>query len=399
MFKNTRFELFIQLSIIAVCLLILTFKASNISCQAQVLCDGEPRIIDGDPVYSPQFGDPKRWTWAPGTTVNVLVFDTPDNDDLKLISDGIREWNAISMQTCSGVTFNEAIRADHPWEGESEILPNNTLAVVRANPTQAFRTQSRNPGLPNQSLMAARIQLSPAYNKNNPSFDPNRPYLYNNSMKGLATHETGHTFNIANEGYWTNTFAISGRSIYGKTDFITQCDIEAHRRIYCPFYARPPAISPGSFPISLNQQTGAQTTETHGMFISNYNDATGTFTLRIRDYSSSRPNYQSTMTNYPASSPPSIVVDNTDPCFNSNGTVKNLTIIGSATPIFGCNFTKQIALNPVGTENYTPTVGNGGAFVKVYTGTTTPGSGVPYMHFIYHQTSPINYYHYAANTP
>jgi hypothetical protein len=51
-------------------------------------------------------------------------------------------------------------------------------------------------------------------------------------------HETGHTFNIANEGYDHNTGttspAVKGRSVMGAAAYITNCDTEAIRRIYCP---------------------------------------------------------------------------------------------------------------------------------------------------------------------
>jgi hypothetical protein len=68
-------ELFLQISIILVCLIILFFRFSTVSTQAQIPCNNEP------PLFDPL--NPKKEAWAPGTIeapnrISVEIFDTPN---------------------------------------------------------------------------------------------------------------------------------------------------------------------------------------------------------------------------------------------------------------------------------------------------------------------------------
>lgn len=162
----------------------------------------------------------------------------------------------------------------------------------------------------------------------------------------------------------------------------------------CPINARPGNIA-GTFPVTIGGYGGYQTV-THEIQIFSYNLSTGAITVKLTDYYATRANYSSAVTNSTAPSAPYVVVDNTDPCFNADGTVMNVTIGSNGNPTFGCTFTKQVSLTYTGTETITLPNGNSGAFRKVYTGQITAGSGVPYKHFINY--SPYNnYYSYAHN--
>lgn len=147
-------EFILQISILLSCLIILAFQFPITSGYAQqVLCGGEPKHT--------RLNNPIRWTWARGTEVAVVVFDTPNNTDFQIISNAVREWNAYSLTNCSGVTFKAAVRANRPYDPD-EPIPNNTIFIPRVNPTQVF-PEFRNEGTPLQSERAALIQLGPSY--------------------------------------------------------------------------------------------------------------------------------------------------------------------------------------------------------------------------------------------
>ena len=230
--------LILQISILLSCLIILAFQLPITSGHAQqVSCGGEPKHTI--------LNNPIRWTWAGGTEVSVVVFDTPHPTDLQILSDAVREWNAYSLANCSGVTFKEAVRANRPYD-PNEPIPDDTIFIPRINPTQVFR-RYRYEGTPLQSERAALIQFGPEY-----THTMNVPPNFTGSFRAQAAHETGHTFNIANEGYdhTTNTTspAVKGRSIMGAAAYITQCDTEAIKRIYCPEMPTPtptPTQTPG----------------------------------------------------------------------------------------------------------------------------------------------------------
>lgn len=133
----------------------------------------------------------------------------------------------------------------------------------------------------------------------------------------------------------------------------------------------------------------------HGVSISNYNNTTGTFELRLTHYYISQTTYQSPPTYSNAPPPTYGVINVLDRCVNTNGTIKNLTQANAQTPPnFGCTFTKSIALNYVGTENIMLPNGSQAPYVSVYTGQTTPGSGIPYIYMIFYSQY-NNIYSYA----
>lgn len=132
------------------------------------------------------------------------------------------------------------------------------------------------------------------------------------------------------------------------------------------------------------------------MHISNYNSATGTFEIRFTDYYQNKTSPQATATYSSAAPNPFVVIDNTDRCINPSGSVRNVSQSSvNVSPTFGCSFTKNIALNFTGTENVTVATGSY-PFTNVYTGQTTPGSGVPYIHFI-NYSAYNNIYTYVHN--
>lgn len=93
--KNKTDKNLIAIFILLACLLILSANQREIFTQAQINCSGPPTW--GTP--------PSMNAWLPGTTVSVVIFDTANEIDRQIISDGIRKWNNQSAANCSNVTF------------------------------------------------------------------------------------------------------------------------------------------------------------------------------------------------------------------------------------------------------------------------------------------------------
>ncbi len=214
MLNKINKELILQISIILGCLVFLMLKFPIIPIHAQISCNGEPAL--SHPL------DPTKWSWVSGTEARVVVFDTPHPTDFQIISNAVSEWNEYSVANCSGVTFVTE-RANRPYDPD-ETLPDNTIFIPRVNPTQVFH-KYRNPTLPNQSLKGAIIQLGPGY-----SHTSNVPPNLAGSFRHTVAHEVGHTFGLINAN--TNT-------IMGIAGYITNCDTEAIRKIYCPITPTP----------------------------------------------------------------------------------------------------------------------------------------------------------------
>lgn len=120
-------EFILQVSIILMCLIILSFRFSTVSAHAEIPCNNEPPLID--PL------NPLREAWAQGTItapkqISVEIFHTPNSTDQDRISDGIMSWNVHRVANCSNVFFNRATPANRPFNA-NEQLPDNTIWVIR----------------------------------------------------------------------------------------------------------------------------------------------------------------------------------------------------------------------------------------------------------------------------
>lgn len=338
-------------------------------------------------------------TWAQGAQVQVNIDPTYNTEQRTALAQALTNWNNARLLNCSGVVFGIPTYNATPIAG-----PTISVGSLTSYKFQVYKLDPPD-GSGDRGLTAGKVYpghytvTSWSYLNTNVS-DPS-------ALTQLLAHEIGHTFGLLECNFCGATQSIVNGPApsYNDTNGLTSpttCDNvkvkEVGMYICSITYTRAPGIGPGSFPVFLNPQTGAMTTVTHAMSISNYNASTGSFTLRFTDYTTSRPNYQSSVTNSGASPDPYTVVKNTDPCFNANGSVKDLTFTNG--PVFGCSFSQQISLTQTGTENYAPpNGGNSGSFVKVYTGTTTPGSGIPYMHFLHSNTNGTVAYAYNGVIP
>lgn len=116
---KSRLELFLQLLIIAACLVILSSTWNTQPLSAQIQCNGQPPIKTND--------DPNPWfqlranMWLPGVSptnkrqVTVIIFDTtPEN--AAQIEEGIRDWNnsaTAQMYTSTQQHFQPVLWVNH----------------------------------------------------------------------------------------------------------------------------------------------------------------------------------------------------------------------------------------------------------------------------------------------
>jgi hypothetical protein len=98
--KN-KYEFALQLSLIVTCLVILSFRWSDTPVNAQVPCDGQPRLKVP--------GNPKSDAWKPNQMYAIVDFYSDSRDQ----HDQIKAWPLIwnGHTNCSGVTFQEATLA------------------------------------------------------------------------------------------------------------------------------------------------------------------------------------------------------------------------------------------------------------------------------------------------
>lgn len=186
----------------------------------------EPQPFDID--------NPLREAWPQGKTIAVVVFDTPDDADFQLISNGVRFWNSQSAANCSGITFQAATRANRPYN-PTEPIPDDTIWVIRpSEPSGQLLPVYHHPNTPSQSVRAARMLL-----RN----DHTHTGVGTTALDRLSAHEAGHSLGLRNESFP----AKKHRSIMGIAyPTPTACDIEAVQRVYCP--APTPTASPTPTP-------------------------------------------------------------------------------------------------------------------------------------------------------
>jgi len=146
--NKTDKKSFIAIFILLLCLLILSTNQLGIFTQAQTNCAGPP-------LWGPV---PSKNAWLPGTTVSVIIFDTPNPIDRQIISDGIRKWNAQSAANCSNVTFLPAVAATSPYPGTD--APEGTIWVIRTPDRSKMRNHYRNENTPQQSVKSATMVIS-----------------------------------------------------------------------------------------------------------------------------------------------------------------------------------------------------------------------------------------------
>lgn len=224
--KINNKERLLQLSIILAFLLILISRFSfQYVADAQSGCGGSPPL-------TPRLPNPQAWAWSPGATVSVKIYDKSNGQptsqaEIDAIDAGIRAWNTIKVTGCSNVTINQATRTNRVWPGPSEVPGPNEILVVR--------TTDR-PG--QWEGIRAAIGLSGGWLYLNSNYDhitipSGQGPLYR--VDNLAKHEAGHSFGVGDGQAGGPPSAMSpGSYDSGNNLLITACDIDAHKRVYCP---------------------------------------------------------------------------------------------------------------------------------------------------------------------
>jgi hypothetical protein len=204
--------------------------------------------------YPPLFSNPIKASWAPSTTVTVVIDDTWNADDRGAFESGIRKWNDWKAFDCSHVSF-ETFTSRH-FTDYSVIPPNNTVYRVQheygTNYLGACVTFLG--GSPTR-IIGARIEIDPGQANNAPANTSGPFGLFNY----FGTHEIGHTFGLNDCTGCTNGSSIMGgnsNSASFNTAGPTQCDAEQVATIYC-YVAPTPTPTPTPAPRTQQECTSA----------------------------------------------------------------------------------------------------------------------------------------------
>lgn len=175
--------------------------------------------------------NPRSHAWVPGSNLAVVVFNPTSDPEFEKIRDGAVKWNSHALTNCSGVSFGIATRAP-VGEDPDGAPPNNTVWYYRAHNTQ-FDPEFRNIGGSQVwEIRAAKVRIQNPWGSSI------------NHLEKIATHELGHGFGLRNEV----VPGVADRSIMGIATQITQCDIEAIRKVYCPELEPTPTPTPSPTP-------------------------------------------------------------------------------------------------------------------------------------------------------
>lgn len=229
-------ERLLQMFILLGCLIILIFRFSSAHSNAQTPClPNKPPLIDS--------ANPKSRAWAQYKEVSVVIFDRAINqptsqDEFDAIDASIRDWNNVKVSGCSNVTFKYAERAGRPWNG-TESPNNGTVYVVRTTDRDGQFVPIRT---------ASEVIAGFIYMNSNFNLQTRSPHQ---RVDNLAKHEAGHSFGIANGNPSDPPSVMSENSqtmMTGNTYVITECDIAAQRRVYCPMPTATPTPTPNPTP-------------------------------------------------------------------------------------------------------------------------------------------------------
>lgn len=215
-------ERLLQMFIILTCLVILAFRFSFSHSNAQTQClPNKPPLSNST--------NPKLRAWAQYAEVSVKIFDRSSTQptstpEFNAINSGIKDWNNIKVSGCSNVTLKDAERANRAWDG-TESPPYNTIYVVRTTDRNGQFLEIQG----STSIIGGWMYLHSDFNET--TRDPHA------RVDNLAKHEVGHSFGVGNGNFSDPPSVMSSNShtlTASKTYVITECDIAAHRRVYCP---------------------------------------------------------------------------------------------------------------------------------------------------------------------
>lgn len=222
------FQRILQLLIILSCFVFLTFRFFDTCSNAQTAClpDKPPLMALG--------GSAQYNAWVQNTNVTVKIFDRADDQpttqaEFEAIDAYIRDWNNIKTSGCSNVTYGNAIRMGRAHH-QNESPGTNEMFVVRpaGEYTQMVAQYSSSGVYAGIMFLGGAFDLAGSGNLTDPS--PHR------RSDNLAKHEAGHMFGIGNGGRRDPPSVYSQNSLSepDQNYVITECDINAHKRVYCP---------------------------------------------------------------------------------------------------------------------------------------------------------------------
>jgi hypothetical protein len=225
-------ERFLQLFIILACCLLLIFRISSEHATAQFSC-----LPDRPPFMNSI--SPQSEAWPQFSNVSVVIFErsngqSTSTDDFNAIDAAIREWNTVAISGCSNVIFGNATHSGRVWGGLSDAPPTNTVYVVRTTDRsgqwQGFFTSA--------GMVSGWLYMHSDY-----TMRTRDPYM---RVDNLAKHEAAHSFGLGNGTHADPPSIYSQNSLTGpgETLVITQCDVAAHRRVYCPTPSPTPTPTP-----------------------------------------------------------------------------------------------------------------------------------------------------------
>jgi hypothetical protein len=214
-----------QLTIISVCLIVLIFRFSS-----DYICALNGCLPDKPPILSTVYGtsDPIYYAWPQGTNVSVVIYDRAGNqptseEEFNAIDSAIKEWNGVKDTGCSNCTMGSAARAGIAWNGSTDV-PAGEIWVVRTTTAGAQWQRVMTDSGMKSGLMILPDDSNPQHS------DPHH------RIDNLSKHEAGHSYGIGNGNLSDPPSIYAENSNTGPGNFyvITECDIEAHKKVYCP---------------------------------------------------------------------------------------------------------------------------------------------------------------------
>ena len=174
--------------------------------------------------------------WAKYNTVRLRIDSAFTETERQSIIAAFNEWNDNRTLNCSYVTFdtnsNNIEIADEQATSESEITLSHWVGFDPSTPSgyEALTAPSSRPSAATEIYGRLR-QPGPPYN--NPMW-----------LKGLMSHEIGHTFNLDDASCSTSVMGI----VSVENRVVTANDNAAVRSVYCPTPTPTPRPQPTYYP-------------------------------------------------------------------------------------------------------------------------------------------------------
>lgn len=216
----------LQIIIVLACLFTLIIRFSSLhTAEAQSGCEASTPLKTNPP--NPQFH-----AWPPNTTVSVKIYEksngqTTSDAEFDAISASIRGWNGISVTGCSGININQPTRTNTVWPGDTEAPATNEILIVRTTDRPGQWQEVANA----TGMYGGWLYLNSDYNHTRIPKGQGPLYRVDN----LVRHESGHSFGLTDGSTSAPPSVMATNSFDSSNTLqITACDIDGHRRVYCP---------------------------------------------------------------------------------------------------------------------------------------------------------------------